>query len=90
MLQIASSQPEVASDVEDDEDEPQPSTSSGITHGSKTSSSRPPPAKKARAPPAAGSAGLADTLRDFLHKTDSEAKEVRTEVDIHAFGTEIA
>ena len=88
MLQISCRQPELASDVEDDEDEPQASTSTGVTHGSKpTSSSRPPPAKKAKATSAAG---VADTLRDYLHAQDSEAKEVKAEVDIHAFGTEIA
>ena len=83
MLQVSRSQPPTEEgDVEaEDTTEPQPSTSSGITR-----SSRPPPTKKTK--PSA--AGVADTLRDYLHAQDTEAQEVKAEVDIHAFCTEIA
>ena len=77
MLQVTRSRTEQS----EEEDEQEPSTSTGITHRSK-----PPPAKKNKST----AAGVADTLRDYLHAQDTEAQEVKAEVDIHAFCTEIA
>ena len=87
MLQVTLSQSAARSRTElSDEEEEQvdpsvPGTSTGITH-----SSKPPPTKKNKST----AAGVADTLRDYLHERDTEAQEVKAEVDIHAFCTEIA
>ena len=100
MLQVTLSQSAkermAGSDEEGEEVDPdEPTTSSGVRARSSGSSSQAPPPKKHKGPQSSSSGQysasyVADVMKDYLAGRHTEAEEVKAEVNIHPFCTDIA